>query len=258
MTTRERAPLGSPCWADLWTSDVDGSRRFYGELFGWEAQETNPEFGGYFMFTRQGMPVAGGMGDMGDQKADNRWKVYLTTDNAAELVTRAEAHGGKPFMPPMPVADLGVQLLLSDPTGVTVGAWQPGTFHGFGVLEEPGSPAWFEMHTRDHDRAVAFYQAAFGWDTEPIEDEGMRYTLAKTPDGQGQMAGILDASGFLPEGANGEWYIYWGVEDADAAAEKVKSLGGSVTDPPQDTPHGRLASATDPSGAPFKLAGPTH
>ena len=37
MPTRDRAPIGSPCWADLWTSDVEGSRRFYGELFGWEA-----------------------------------------------------------------------------------------------------------------------------------------------------------------------------------------------------------------------------
>jgi predicted enzyme related to lactoylglutathione lyase len=59
MPTRDSAPLGSPCWADLWTSDVEGSRRFYGELFGWEAQEPSPEFGGYFMFTREGVPTGG-------------------------------------------------------------------------------------------------------------------------------------------------------------------------------------------------------
>ena len=59
MPTRDHAPLGSPCWTDLWTSDVEGSRRFYSELLGWEAQEPSPEFGGYFMFTRNGAPVAG-------------------------------------------------------------------------------------------------------------------------------------------------------------------------------------------------------
>ena len=56
MSTRDRAPLGAPCWADLWTSDVDGSRAFYSEVFGWEAQEADPQFGGYFMFTRDGCP----------------------------------------------------------------------------------------------------------------------------------------------------------------------------------------------------------
>ena len=43
MTTREHAPVGAPCWADLWTSDVEGSRRFYSELFGWEAAEPSEE-----------------------------------------------------------------------------------------------------------------------------------------------------------------------------------------------------------------------
>ena len=61
MTKRESAPPGVPCWADLWTSDVEGSREFYGRLFGWEAQEPSAEFGGYFMFNRHGVPVAGGM-----------------------------------------------------------------------------------------------------------------------------------------------------------------------------------------------------
>ncbi len=66
MTTRDAAPLGAACWTDLWTSDVDGSRAFYSQLFDWQAEDPSPEFGGYFMFTRQGVPVAGGMGDMGD------------------------------------------------------------------------------------------------------------------------------------------------------------------------------------------------
>lgn len=257
MTTRERAPLGAPCWADLWTSDVEGSRIFYSRLFGWEAQEPSPDFGGYFMFTRKGLPVAGGMGDMGDMKADNRWKVYLATDDAAGVAARARAQGGQVLGQPMPVADLGVQLVLTDPTGITVGAWQPGTFHGFALLEEPGTPAWFEVHTRDHDGSVAFYRAVFGWDTA-LMAAGMRYTLARKPDGDGEMAGILDASGFLPEGATGQWYVYWAVEDADAAAERVKSLGGTVIDPPVDSPYGRLVTAADPSGALFKLSGPNH
>jgi predicted enzyme related to lactoylglutathione lyase len=40
------------------TSDADRSRAFYGELFGWVAEEPNPDFGGYFNFTKDGVRIA--------------------------------------------------------------------------------------------------------------------------------------------------------------------------------------------------------
>src|SRR2546423_11492100 len=103
MPTRDRAPIGSPCWVDLWTSDVEGSRKFYSELFGWEAQEPSPEFGGYFMFTREGVPVAGGMGGMGgmgdDMPANDTWTIYLATDDIAKAVETAEVEGAQIISP---------------------------------------------------------------------------------------------------------------------------------------------------------------
>ncbi len=100
MPTRESAPTGAPCWTDLWTSDVEGSRRFYADLFGWEAGDPSPEYGGYFMFFRQGVPVAGGMGDMGDTKADNRWKLYLHTSDIQNTTEVAAAEGAQIVAPP--------------------------------------------------------------------------------------------------------------------------------------------------------------
>src|SRR5580693_9093295 len=105
MPTRDSAPIGAPCWTDLWTSDVEGSRKFYSELFGWEAQEPSPEFGGYFMFTRDGVPVAGAMGDMGDEPAKNIWSIYLATDDIAKTLEAAEASGAQIISPAMAVAD---------------------------------------------------------------------------------------------------------------------------------------------------------
>ena len=63
MPNIDHFSVGAPCWVDLWTSDVEGSRAFYAQLFGWEAMEPSEEFGGYFMFHRDGLPIAGGMGD---------------------------------------------------------------------------------------------------------------------------------------------------------------------------------------------------
>jgi len=253
MTTRETAPIGAPCWTDLWTPDVEGSRRFYAELFGWEAAEPNEEFGGYFMFLRNGMPIAGGMG-FADEAGGNVWQVYLATDDIAKTVEAAEAEGAQIESGAMPVADLGVQAILTDPTGAHLGAWQPGTFPGFTVLNEHGAPSWFELFTRDHARAVAFYQSVFRWETDNVGDsDEFRYTTMRDPAGGEGLAGIMDATSFLPAGVPAHWSVYWQVDDVDATVAKVKSLGGTVVDGPTDTPYGRLATVTDPAGAQFKL-----
>lgn len=257
MTTRDRAPAGAPCWADVWTSDVEGSRRFYAGLFAWEAQAPSPEFGGYFMFTRDGAPVAGGTGPMGDMEVSSSWKPYLSVDDAAKTLESAQSHGATVVVPAMPVADLGIQGVLVDPTGAAIGIWQPGSFHGFSVLDEPGAPSWFELHTRDFDRALDFYQSVFGWSTDDLPGEhGFRYATAQDPDnGDGQIAGVLDASGLLPLGVPSQWHIYWGVAAVDDALGAAQSLGATVESGPDDTPYGRLATVRDPAGATFKLRG---
>jgi hypothetical protein len=259
MPTRDSAPIGSPCWVDLWTSDVEGSRKFYGDLFGWESQEPNPDFGGYFMFTRNGVPTAGAMGDMGDMPANNAWKIYLDTDDIAKTLHAAEAESAQVISPSMAVADLGSQAVLIDPTGAHLGAWQPGTFPGFTVLGEHGAPSWFELLTRDHATAVAFYRSVFHWDTNPVADsDEFRYTTMRDPGGDGELAGIMDATTFLPDGVSAHWSVYWGVDDADTAVGKVKALGGSVVTDAEDTPYGRMATVADPAGAQFKLHMPNR
>jgi predicted enzyme related to lactoylglutathione lyase len=137
MPTRDSAPIGAPCWVDLWTSDVEGSGAFYGAIFGWEAQEPSPEFGGYFMFTREGVPIAGGMGDMGDMRADNTWKVYLATDDIAKTLAAAETGGAQITAPAMAVADLGQQAVLVDPTGSP--ARSPGSRSSASTERQAGS-----------------------------------------------------------------------------------------------------------------------
>jgi predicted enzyme related to lactoylglutathione lyase len=255
MTTRDRAPLGAPCWTDLWTSDVEGSRAFYASLFGWEALEPSPEFGGYFMFQRDGVPVAGCMGDMGpDMPANDTWKIYLATEDISATARDTENEGGQIIAPSMPVADLGTQLVFVDPTGATLGAWQPGTFPGFTVLDEPGTPSWFELHTRGYGQAVDFYPTVFHLESVTMSDtDEFRYTTLNAAGDSTQLAGIMDAAAFLPEGVPSYWAIYWEVADIDASAATTRDLGGSVVEEPMDTPYGRMATVTDPAGAQFKL-----
>ena len=255
MTTRDTGTVGAPCWVDLMTSDVEGSRRFYGEVFGWTADDPNPDFGGYFNFAKDGALIAGGMAAQPDMGPANVWSVYLTTDDATKTAAATTAEGGQVLAEPMPVADLGTMVVLTDPTGAAIGAWQPGTFGGFGAQGQPGTPAWFELHTREYDAAVSFYRNVFHWDTEATGDSpDFRYTVQKV--GDDQRAGIMDATAHLPEGVPNHWAVYFAVEDADATIAKIVDLGGSVVAPAEDTPYGRLAVVADPNGAQLRLLGP--
>lgn len=253
MTTRDTAPAGAPCWADLWTTDVDGSRQFYSLLFGWEALETSPEFGGYWMFSRGGAPVAGGMGSMGDMAADNTWKPYFCTRDIDASVEKAVAGGGTIQAPVGAVADLGVQAVLTDPAGAVFGLWQPGTFEGFSVLGEDGSPSWFELHTREHAKEVAFYRDVFGFDIDSSNDtDDFRYYTFRSPGTDDDLGGMMDSNRWLQPGGD-RWDIYWHVADARATADRAKELGGSIVQGPDDTPYGVLVVCADPAGAQFKL-----
>ncbi len=49
------------------------------------------------------------------------------------------------------------------------------------------------------------------------------------------------------------WSIYFVVNDADTTLAAIESNGGAIVDPAEDTPYGRLATATDPTRARFKV-----
>jgi hypothetical protein len=112
---------------------------------------------------------------------------------------------------------------------------------------------WYELMTSDHKAAAAFYRAAMGWDISEFKAPGGEQDMPYLMFGKGdaQTGGMMD----LPEtarknGAPPHWGAYVMVPDTDAAAEKTKSLGGTVMVPPTDIPGvGRFAVITDPQGA---------
>jgi uncharacterized protein len=255
MPTRETAILGAPCWVDLSTTDTERARAFYTALFGWTADDPNPEFGGYFNFSKNGAPIAGGMASEADAGTPNAWHVYLASDDVEKTLRAAAEHGGQAQFGPHQVADLGSMAGITDPGGAFLGVWQPGKHQGFRVIAETGAPAWFELHTRDYDAVVEFYRQVFHWDAQVMSDtDEFRYTTLGA--GDNALAGIMDSAGFLPDGVPAYWGVYFAVDDADAAVAKVTELGGSVVEQPMDTPYGRIAHVSDPAGARFRLVAP--
>lgn len=252
MPKRDAAPIGAPIWIDLFTSDPDKSRAFYGELMGWTSEEPDEKFGGYFSFSKGDSLVAGGMRNDGTAGVPDHWNVYLAVENAEATVAAATAHRGSVIVPAMAVEDLGSMAVVTDAGGAAIGLWQPGTHKGIGLIAEPGTPAWFELHTRDYEVSVQFYKDVFGWDAHTMSDTPeFRYTTLG--EGEEAMAGIMDSKVFLPEGVPAHWAVYLRVEDTDAAVKTAVKLGGALIMPAEDTAYGRIAMVSDPTGGHFRL-----
>ena len=184
------------------------------------------------------------------------WSTYFSVADIEASVTAATEAGGQLLVPTLPVADLGSMAVLTDPVGAAFGLWQPAGHTGFEKYNEPNSISWDELHTKDYQASTAFYAKLFGWGLDAVSDtEDFRYSTGLV-DGE-VVAGIMDAQAYLPAEVPSHWSLYFGAADVDAACAKLVELGGTVTRPAEDTPFGRLADVTDPSGARFKFHQPS-
>ncbi len=118
-----------------------------------------------------------------------------------------------------------------------------------------GKPCWYELGTTDLDAATTFYESVLGWNVQKTPMPDMDYRLANDSDGHGcaGMMSLADQQDAPPP----NWLFYLEVGDADAVAQQITSLGGSVVQAPADIPGtGRFAVVTDPQGAFFGILQP--
>jgi len=127
-------------------------------------------------------------------------------------------------------------------------------------MSDHGRWIWYELITSDTAGAKRFYGDLVGWTAQdmPMPDGGGEPYSIFSADGNG-VAGMMNlGEPMKAEGMPPNWTGYICVDDCDAAAEKVKSLGGSVRREPLDIPGiGRFAIVIDPAGAVFAIMKPT-
>lgn len=252
MTTPYRAPLGAPTWIDLGTSDLDKAKDFYGVVFGWTFDTAGPEYGGYVTASTDGLPVAGLMANDPQWQMPDGWTTYLHTADIAATVEAVTEAGGTSCSPPMEIPTVGWMSIVTDNADGVVGLWQPIGHHGFEIVNAASAPVWHQLTTPGYAKALQFYPTVFGWETKTVADtDEFRYTTALL-EGE-ELVGVMDGAQFLPEGATGTWTVFFGAEDVDKTLEVITANGGAVVRGAEDTPYGRLASVTDPTGGGFNL-----
>ena len=238
-------PNGTPCWVDYGASDLDATKKFYGDLLGWEFTGGEPEFGGYLNATRNGEQAAG-LGPQQDPNDPPRWTTYFAADDAAAAAARITDAGGTVLVEPMEVGPMGTMVVALDPQGNPFGLWQSGMHTGFRIFNEPGGVAWNEAAVDDPDGARAFYGQVFGFHFDEMPESGGYTTFATDDRPLGGLGGHQPGS---PKG----WTACFSVSSVDGAVSKVESAGGKVTMAAMDTSFGRFAVVEDPWGAPFSV-----
>jgi uncharacterized protein len=114
-----------------------------------------------------------------------------------------------------------------------------------------GELSFLELGVEDVERGRAFYEGLFGWRFEP-GPSGQGFTIA-TPTVPGGMHG--GDRGAAP-------YVFFGVDDMEAALERVRELGGVVDemdvegDEDSVARFGRFKLCRDDQGSPVNLHAP--
>lgn len=247
-------PTGTPAWVDVATPDAGDTIRFYGGLFGWEADD--PTADGHRRFRLRGKLVAGlGLAPPGDEGTAPSWSTYVTVDDAAETLTVAGEHGATVLVEPTDVPG-GRMATFVDPTGAPLSLWQPRELCGAELVNEPDTLCWNELTTRDINTAKDFYKAVFGWIGDTNAYEGTTYTEWKL--GEHSVGGMLQIEDDWPEEVPSQWMVYFAAADCDAVAARAEELGGKLAVPPTDIPPGRFAVIADPQEATFSIIEPTE
>jgi predicted enzyme related to lactoylglutathione lyase len=256
MTTVDRYLPGTPCWVDLMASDRTAAMGFYGPLLGWDFEVTGADAGSYTMGLVEGRRVAGiGEPMPGQDAGPVAWTTYLATDDADATVARIQGAEGTVLVPPMPIGAEGRIVVAVDPAGGVFGAWEGAAMLGAGVVNQPGTLSWTELHSRNAAAARTFFADVFGYRYTQVGDgETFDYTTFLV--GEREVGGIMQMDASFPAEVPSHWLTYFAVDDPDKAVAHAQELGGTVTRQPDDSPYGRIAGVQDPQGARFMLIRP--
>lgn len=280
----------APCWVDVQLPDLEAGKRFYGELFGWTFRRGE---GPYADAYSEGRLVAALVAKK-DGRMPTAWGVYFATDDIVATVARIREAGGLVITAPTPAGRAGVVAQAADPGGAVFGLWQAGERAGFEKRNEPVSFCWTEVHTRHKERVDAFYEDVFGFQGTDLDASGAALGSAGADhDAAARDLSGHEAHGEAAPGAAGThpdfrvwspagaepgpdtaiggrgvitdafpaempsyFLTYFAVEDCNTTAGHAVRLGGRITAPPFDIPHGRMAVLQDDQGAVFAVLQP--
>ena len=256
MSKRDSYPAGVPCWVTNLQHDVSAAQDFYEGLFGWELEPGPDDLAPYALARLRGRDVAA-IGTMPGPDSPAAWVTEVCTDDLAATVAAVREAGGEVLREDVDFTPVGRLGVFTDPAGALICAWESGDRAGAQLVNEPSAWSMSALRTADTERAVRFYGAVFGWETEAFGPATMFRLPGYVGGEEAQPVPRDVVAVMLPADGDGPaaWGVDFWIDDVERAVDDVRRLGGSVLAGPFDAPPSfRQAVVTDPGGAPLSLS----
>jgi len=260
LTEDRSSPRGDFIWYELMTSDPEGAKAFYDALVGWNIGEGSAEYGGYRMIGRSDGKFAGGILPLNDEMQQHgarpMWLGYLYVDDVDAAVASIQQEGGKTYIGPADIPNVGRVAMVADPQGAAIYVMKP--LPREDEQSDVFSPSaqqrvgWNELSTSDPAAARRFYGKQFGWGSDEFMDMGEMGEY-RFLDQNGVRIGALCGT---TEGHQPKWRYYIRVPSISAAKQAAEENGGTIAIGPHQVPTGDyIIIGFDPQGAEFALVG---
>jgi predicted enzyme related to lactoylglutathione lyase len=258
------AATGGFIWYELISQNPEASKTFYDAVVGWNVGPAVEEFQGYRMIGRSDGKSAGGVMQLTDEMKQHGarpiWLGYIHVADVDQSVASIERAGGKAYMAPFDIPNVGRIAMVADPSGAPFYVMKP-----IPPANDPNAQSdvfspdqaqhvrWIELSCDDQDGAVDFYKRQFGWAQDGDMDMGEMGKYRFIQANGVTIGAIMRKPPQLPVSM---WTYYIGVDDIDRAVEAVRSGGGQVFHGPNEIPGGEYSlNGMDPQGAAFALVG---
>lgn len=250
MGERTTYAPGSFCRIDLSTTDVDAATAYYSGLLGWSVETVVVDGVGPNSVARlDGREVAALHAQGEAERAQGLpplWYSYVSVVDAEATAQRVGALGGRVIVEPFDVADLGRMAVVLDPAGAVFDLWQPGSYAGAELVNEPGAWCWNTLAVSDPEPVQAFYTELFGWTF--LEATPASTVIMLGADRVGGIQRVPAGSGIPPN-----WSVAFAVEEIGSAHRRALHAGGQEIVSPLDVGIGHYSVVLDPQGGGFGL-----
>lgn len=240
---------GQFVWHEIVAPDVEASKKFYGDLFGWTFDDVDMGTMVYTMI-KMGEKNIGGLmplSAIGRDGVPPHLMGYVSVPNVDEAAAAAKSNGGSTMMDPMDIPNVGRMVVIADPKHGYTTAFKAAEGDPPSEMPGVGTFCWNQLTSQDAETAKTFYQKVYGWTNKDFGEGGGNWVFQV---GESPAAGLLTA----PEGVPTHWLTYVAVADVDASRAKAVELGATVMLEKMPIPGmGHISVVTDSSGITFGL-----
>jgi predicted enzyme related to lactoylglutathione lyase len=235
------ADHGQLAMVHLRVGDADRAMRFFGDLFGWEAERVpfDDHVSHYTVNTRTTVRIL-------DDPASPLVVPNFGVRDAGAAVAAIEAAGGV-VTDSAPEPDGGGWARGHDDQGLPILVFRPGRYHRAApTTRTPTGEVGLVFVREDAERAGRFYGAVLGWDLQRSSPESEYYEAV-------DKVGVFDETAAFGSEVEPRATLYLAVDALAPVLARVEELGGAAGPAAQDMGPYYRAVCRDDQGTEFGL-----